>query len=111
MQRIHCAAPGARPGHPTGHNSTQVTAAIAEGKRPDPSRTRKLSPPAPMVLHPPGCGRVGHRRNTTFTKCLLLTAWVAFRPGSQVGNMIDTDVVRSVASVVLSRALGEVSST
>jgi hypothetical protein len=44
------------------HNSTQVTAAIAEGKRPDPFRTRKLSPPAPMVLHPPGCGRVGHRR-------------------------------------------------
>ena len=46
--------------HP--NNSTRVTAAIAEGKRPDPSRTRKLSPPAPMVLHPPGCGRVGHRR-------------------------------------------------
>src|SRR6266496_1772503 len=39
-----------------------VTAAIAAGKRPDPSRTRKLSQPAPMVLHPPGCGRVGHRR-------------------------------------------------
>lgn len=32
------------------------------GKRPVPSRTRKLSPPAPMVLHPPGCGRVGRRR-------------------------------------------------
>lgn len=28
-----------------------VTAAIAEGKRPAPFRTRKLSPPAPMVLH------------------------------------------------------------
>ena len=52
--------------HP--HNSTQVTAAIAEGKRPDPSRTRKLSPPAPMVLHPPGCGRVGHRRTQPHTK-------------------------------------------
>src|SRR5659263_387972 len=39
-----------------------VTAAIAEGKRPAPFRTRKLSPPAPMVLHPLGCGRVGHRR-------------------------------------------------
>ncbi len=42
-----------------------VTAAIAEGKRPAPFRTRKLSPPAPMVLHPPGCGRVGHRRTPT----------------------------------------------
>jgi hypothetical protein len=32
------------------------------GKRPVPFRTRKLSPPAPMVLHSPECGRVGHRR-------------------------------------------------
>src|SRR5205085_5941676 len=52
----------------TRHNSTRVTAAIAEGKRPDPSRTRKLSPPAPMVLHPPGCGRVGHRRDRKSTR-------------------------------------------
>src|SRR3954462_5579280 len=41
-----------------------VTAVIAWGKRPVPSRTRKLRPTAPMVLHPGGCGRVGHRRNT-----------------------------------------------
>ena len=40
----------------------RVTAAIAKGKRPVPSRTRKLSPSAPMVLHRPRCGRVGHRR-------------------------------------------------
>jgi len=39
-----------------------VTAVIAKGKRPVPFRTRKLSPSAPMVLHPPGCGRVGRRR-------------------------------------------------
>ena len=47
------------------HNRTtvhHVTAAIAAGKHPDPSRTRKLSQPAPMVLHPIGCGRVGRRR-------------------------------------------------
>ena len=31
-------------------NLHKVTAAIAAGKRPDPSRTRKLSPPAPMIL-------------------------------------------------------------
>ena len=36
---------------------------IAAGKRPVPFRTRKLRLPAPMVLHPPGCGRVGHRRH------------------------------------------------
>jgi hypothetical protein len=39
-----------------------VTAVIAKGKRPVPFRTRKLSPSAPMVLHSPGCGRVGRRR-------------------------------------------------
>ena len=39
-----------------------VSAAIAVGKRPVPFRTRKLSPPAPMVLHSNRCGRVGHRR-------------------------------------------------
>ena len=32
-----------------------------------PFRTRKLRLPAPMVLHPPGCGRVGHRRLHTTT--------------------------------------------
>ena len=38
---------------------------MAEGKRPVTFRTRKLSPPAPMVLHPGGCGRVGHRRTSS----------------------------------------------
>src|SRR5690242_976492 len=42
-----------------------VTAVMAEGKRPVSFRTRKLSPPAPMVLHPGGCGRVGHRRTSS----------------------------------------------
>ena len=46
--------------HGTG---ARVTAVIAWGKRPVPFRTRKLRPTAPMVLHPGGCGRVGHRRN------------------------------------------------
>ena len=39
---------------------------IAAGKRPVPFRTRKLSPPAPMVLHSGGCGRVGYRRPNNF---------------------------------------------
>src|SRR4051794_10936449 len=52
--------------HPTPHRWGWwgVPVVTAEGKRPDPSRTRKLSPPAPMVLRPTGRGRVGHRRNT-----------------------------------------------
>src|SRR5690242_5704329 len=41
-----------------------LSVVCAEGVRPVPSRTRKLSPPAPMVLHPPGCGRVGRRRHS-----------------------------------------------
>src|SRR5215207_2569195 len=39
-----------------------VSVVIAEGKRPVSFRTRKLSPPAPMVLPPGGGGRVGRRR-------------------------------------------------
>ena len=41
---------------------TRVTAAIAKGKHPVPSRTRKLSLSAPMVLRSRGRGRVGRRR-------------------------------------------------
>src|SRR5690349_24730504 len=36
--------------------------AISVGSHPFPSRTRKLSPPEPMVLHRKRCGRVGRRR-------------------------------------------------
>ena len=43
------------------HNLVVVT---APGKRPATFRTWKLSPAAPMVLHPRGCGRVGNRHNT-----------------------------------------------
>ena len=57
---------------PTGHhvaavrsrNPNVLTVVIAVGKRPVPFRTRKLSLPTLMVLHSPGCGRVGHRRHT-----------------------------------------------
>jgi hypothetical protein len=34
---------------------------LAKGSHPFPSRTRKLSPSAPMVLHAQVCGRVGRR--------------------------------------------------
>jgi hypothetical protein len=73
-QQTHPPTPEQHTGQPgeTGpvHNRTTVhpvTAAIAARKHPDPSRTRKLSQPAPMVLHPTGCGRVGRRR-TFFSK-------------------------------------------
>src|SRR6476660_1705874 len=36
-------------------------AMLARGTHPFPSRTRKLSPSAPMVLHARVCGRVGSR--------------------------------------------------
>ncbi len=37
-------------------------AAIAAGFHPFPSRTRQLSPPAPMVVGPQGPSRVGRRQ-------------------------------------------------
>ena len=66
--------PRTNPPHPpqggAGHQGPRTTTPPPSrrpqraGKRPDPYRTRKLSPPAPMVLPPPGSGRVGHHRNT-----------------------------------------------
>ena len=38
---------------------------MAQGRRPDPFRTRKLRPGTAMVLHPEGCGRVARRRTKT----------------------------------------------
>ena len=56
-----------------------LSVAIAVGSRPVPFRTRKLSPPAPMVLHLGGCGRVGHCRPITcvreFPSSLLALLW------------------------------------
>ena len=43
-------------------SSSRFLATIAEGPHPIPSRTRKLSPPAPMVLQGGLCGRVGRRQ-------------------------------------------------
>lgn len=43
-------------------NGLVVTVVMAEGKHPVTFRTRKLSLPAPMVLHLGGCGRVGRCR-------------------------------------------------
>ena len=66
--RVHCTISqttniGIIPHTPgVGRQHKNVSVAIAQGKRPVPFRTRKLSLAAPMVLHPPGCGRVGHRR-------------------------------------------------
>ena len=48
-----------------GSASTRFPVAIAAGSHPFPSRTRKLSPPAPMVLEGRPSGRVGRRRNTS----------------------------------------------
>ena len=44
--------------------NTSLVVVTAPGKRPATFRTWKLSPAAPMVLQPIGCGRVGHRHNT-----------------------------------------------
>ncbi len=45
-----------------GRPPTSFPVAIGEGSHPFPFRTRKLSPPPPMVLQAQVCGRVGHCR-------------------------------------------------
>jgi hypothetical protein len=62
MLRVHCAVPEVRSSvRPHLH---RVSATMAKGKRPVPSRTRKLSPSAPMVLRGGPRGRVGRRRTS-----------------------------------------------
>jgi hypothetical protein len=61
--RVRVGTRGGAPWRPTQVHT--VAAAMAAGKRPDPSRTRKLSPPAPMVLPGRPGGRAGHRRTTS----------------------------------------------
>ena len=67
--RVHCVVLDTRTGNPDPGGlrrpvSETVPVAMAEGKHPVPYRTRKLSLPAPMVLHAGACGRVGDRRTT-----------------------------------------------
>ena len=54
------------------------------GNAQPPFRTWKLSPAAPMVLQPPGCGRVGHRHNTLHREGRTATAC---RPSRFCGPM------------------------
>ena len=51
---------------------------MAGRKHPVTFRTRKLSFPAPMVLHSGGCGRVGHRRTIFVGKGSTHDAWGPF---------------------------------
>ncbi len=54
--------------------------AIAEGLHAYPSRTRPLSPPAPMVLGPKGPGRVGrcqaHEVTADFQRWLFCCCYI-----------------------------------
>src|SRR3954454_1173683 len=51
---------------------------MAEGKHPVTFRTRKLSLPAPMVLHRGRCGRVGRRRTIFYRKGSPHAGWPLF---------------------------------
>ena len=72
--RVYCSVSGMTP--PTQSFVVGLVVAwflsvvLAVGSRPVPFRTRKLSPPAPMVLHSGGCGRVGRRRHIKFIVCV-----------------------------------------
>ncbi len=65
--RIHYPVHRPSPDTPRETQPDNVAAAMAAGKRPDPFRTRKLSPPAPRVLPGRPGGRAGHRRTTRNT--------------------------------------------
>src|SRR4051794_5943004 len=70
----------------------RVTAAMAKGKHPVPSRTRKLSLSAPMVLQPGGCGRVGRRR-TFFSAGPSLWGWPCCLFQGLCGEFLPPEVI------------------
>ena len=61
LTRVHDPVPEP----PPADRITDFAAAMAQGRRPVPFRTRKLRPGTAMVLCPRGHGRVAHRRNHT----------------------------------------------
>ncbi len=72
FSRVHYPVPnpprspaGTRASAARGMDNRRFAAAMAQGRRPDPFRTRKLRPGTAMVLHPEGCGRVARRRTKT----------------------------------------------
>ncbi len=54
---------GARLRQATPAKRLNLSVILPRGFHPFPSRTRKLSPAGPIVLHAKVCGRVGHRRH------------------------------------------------
>src|SRR5207249_9449566 len=71
------------------------------GVHPFPSRTRKLSPAGPIVLHAKVCGRVGHRRHKIKghqQKCwwLFLFGWNVWRVEC-VGRAPSPDRIQAVS--------------
>ena len=65
--------------------------ALPEGSHPIPSRTRKLSPPGPMVLQSYLCGRVGRRRILLENPARAIERGFSFSPvkASQFGRSPD----------------------
>ncbi len=51
---------------------------VAAGVHPVPSRTRQLSPPAPMVLEGRPSGRVGHRQKDFFYSPLAMFSTLCY---------------------------------
>ena len=66
-------APGVYP------RSTTFPVIIGEGSHPFPFRTRKLSPPPPMVLQGKPCGRVGHCRDFPSARRLASSGFFSFQ--------------------------------
>src|SRR5712692_4925430 len=69
---------------------TEFSVAISEGSHPFPSRTRKLSPPEPMVLRGKPRGRVGRCR--IFFARLIRVRRVFFRQRGKVDGNLEENV-------------------
>ncbi len=69
-------------------------AAIAEGPHPFPSRTRQLSPPAPMILPGRPGGKVGRRREFSQRPHATECAWGLWRFGRRMFDRVASFVLQ-----------------
>src|SRR5271168_4037205 len=67
---------------------------VAKGFHPFPSRTRKLSPSAPMVLHARVCGRVGRRPIKSSAQRMRCARRTQRAPRRKTGGFLRSKTVR-----------------
>ena len=96
----------AMPGSEMRRKAERFPVTIAAGSHPFPSRTRKLSLPAPMVLGGRPSGRVGRCRNLSQRQPHALGAWGCFALGGASKKLLRSSAATGTRSTTRSSQCG-----